>query len=355
MTIGSLDPAQTQSPFSRILVTGAAGYLGRTLVRRLLREGHTLRVVVRSAGDAAKLAAAGIRPDRRVEIVHHDLTRRFALPRVLEGCEAIIHAAGRMASGRGERRSLAADNVEAAAYLLEAALKVKARRVLYVSHVFGVGAARDAHPADEHVRFDLNALPGDVIQAKRIAELEALRAATRGLPIVFPTPTFCLGPGPLGRSARWWLPTLMHPLGGLWAGGINIIDVRDAARSIARLLFVGAPGERFLLGGHNLPFTALRRALLERRAERPHVRRPRPSPDRRLRTAAGALAGRILERLPGEKITDPAVAAFLSRFWYYDDTHARRCIGHRSRPLDETLDAMKDDPTFPFFRGRDAS
>lgn len=315
----------------RLLLTGSTGFVGRAVLEHLKEGSRDLRIVVRSPEARVRLAASGFVARAQDEVIEQDLTQRFALPRLLEGCSEVVHCAGRVSSRPHSRKQFYADTVGATAYLLEAALAAGVKRVVLVSPALAVGAGSGSEPVDESVRWDLSDLPGDYFQASRLRELEALRTASLGLPIVFATPTFCLGPGDVNGSSALILAPLSrrHPL-VTW-GGINVIDVRDAASGIVQALELGIPGQRYFLGGHDVTFLALGAAW---QALLPYGHPPRsiPLPLFRAATALGA-------RLSSDFSVDAARGALYGRYWFYSSQRSHEAFHTHTRPLQETLQA----------------
>jgi len=329
----------------RILVTGAAGFLGLHIVRRLLEKNRPVRALVRTEAGAARIRAARLRGAGHLEIVIEDLSRRFAIPPLLKGCDAVIHAAGRVSSLRRTRTLIYRDNVEAAAHVLEAALAARLQRFVFVSSVFALGRTQGPMPADEQQEFNLNGVPSDYVQAKRLVDLEALRTGSRGLPLILATPTFCLGPGDIHGSSQLFLspdPTRprIRP-----AGHLNVVDVRDAATGIVNALDLGTIGERYILGGSNIPCADLY-LLIARALEPPPGDRTLQDHLRRL-TRIGLrppmallpLLGRLGEALMESPPLDRTRAALLGGDWRYQDIKARQALEYKSRPLAQTLES----------------
>jgi dihydroflavonol-4-reductase len=73
-----------------VLVTGATGFLGSSLARRLLSEGARVRVLAQSPERAKPLA------DRGVQVVAGDITDRDAVRAAVDDAEVIFHLAGRL-------------------------------------------------------------------------------------------------------------------------------------------------------------------------------------------------------------------------------------------------------------------
>ncbi|WP_194925197.1 NAD-dependent epimerase/dehydratase family protein [Catenulispora pinisilvae] len=72
---------------AQAFVTGGSGFIGQVLVRRLLREGHTVRALVRSEESAAKVSALGAEP------VRGELTDPSTWQDAVRGSEVVFHLA----------------------------------------------------------------------------------------------------------------------------------------------------------------------------------------------------------------------------------------------------------------------
>jgi nucleoside-diphosphate-sugar epimerase len=109
-----------------LLVTGATGFLGQALVRRLVEEGHRVRALGRNERAGERLTAMG------ATFVRADLLDRARVEAALDGVEAVIHAAA-LSSPWGTYREFERANVTATEYLVEAARQAGVRRFVHVS------------------------------------------------------------------------------------------------------------------------------------------------------------------------------------------------------------------------------
>ena len=72
----------------RLVLTGATGFVGSHLLKRLLADGHAVRALVRS------LQKASLSPDPNLELVQGDVVEGSGLDEAMRGCEAVIHLVG---------------------------------------------------------------------------------------------------------------------------------------------------------------------------------------------------------------------------------------------------------------------
>ncbi|MCP9620005.1 NAD-dependent epimerase/dehydratase family protein [Nocardia otitidiscaviarum] len=113
----------------RALVTGASGFLGGALVRRLVRDGDfQVSILVRPTSNLRDIAAVL----DRVEVVNGDLGDPASLERAVEGVDIVFHSAARV-DERGTREQFWNENVRATERLLTAARNRGARRFVFIS------------------------------------------------------------------------------------------------------------------------------------------------------------------------------------------------------------------------------
>lgn len=150
------------------------------------------------------------------------------------------------------------------------------------------------------------------------------------MPLVFVYPCFCYGPGDVYNSgSRLVLAYIRKELPAYIGGGQNVMDVRDAARGLVLGMEKGKVGEHYIVGGRNLSYEELFAEL--------EAMTGMPPPKLKLPLFVGKWAGRLLEKTVKNSPLDEQAALMMGRFWYYDDSKARRELGRTSRPLEETL------------------
>jgi nucleoside-diphosphate-sugar epimerase len=174
----------------RVCLTGATGFIGQALVKRFLADGAQVRVLARSSPRADAFASQG------VEIVRGDVADAEAIRRVVEGGEIIIHAAA-MVDAPGSRQKFFDANVRGTDAVLQACLRAKPRRIIYLSSIAVYGPLLDDEWIDEDTPFD--PLPAErdfYAQSKIEADQLALRFAKHSsVPLTILRPGVVFGPG----------------------------------------------------------------------------------------------------------------------------------------------------------------
>jgi nucleoside-diphosphate-sugar epimerase len=189
----------------RVLVTGASGFVGRSLVNELAAQGNRVRAAMRAPAD--------IFP-RSVEVVAvSDLARPIEWRPLIRDIDAVVHLAGIAHAGRGIADEVY-DRVNRAATagLAGAAAAARIKRLVFVSSV-----RAQSGPASPHVLTEADPpRPTDAYGRSKLAAEDAVRAAQ--VPATILRPALIYGPDVKGnlanlmRIARWPVPL---PLGAL--------------------------------------------------------------------------------------------------------------------------------------------
>ena len=231
----------------RAFVTGGTGFVGANLVRVLLEEGYDVRALARSTSRLDNLAGLD------VEVVRGDLNDP-QLSQHMRGCDCLFHVAARYSLLQRDRKVLHRDNVLGTRNVLKAARTANVNRTVYTSSVAAIGVKPHGEPADESYQSEVSHLIGSYKQSKYWAEQEAFAAAQAGQHVAIVNPSTPIGPWdikptPTGdiilRFLRRKMPAYVNT-------GLNLIDVRDVARGHLLALKHAKPGERYILGHHNI-------------------------------------------------------------------------------------------------------
>ncbi len=206
----------------RVLVTGATGFLGEALTRRLAAEEAHVRALARNAEKAARL-----RDVDGVEIVMGNIGNAHQMRDAAQGCEVAFHVA---ASTDGPIEKQRNNNVEGTRHVAEAAAQAAVKRLVHVSTiaVYGYRAHGDV---TEEMPMNPGEDPYNITKAE--AEIVAREiGVAHGLAYSIIRPGMIYGPrsntwtGSLFRLARL-RPTLFIGRGSGSAFPIYIDDVAD--------------------------------------------------------------------------------------------------------------------------------
>ena len=309
-----------------VCITGATGFIGAHLAELASESLGSVRVTYRDESRLDRLGSADVEP------VRADVLDRAALRRAFRGCDTVFHAAGYVASRPAER--VWQVNALSPRIVVEAAAAEDVRRVVLTSSVAGIGPAPRDRPGTEEDPYRGGGLGLAYPDAKHEGESEALGAGARlSVEVVVVNPSYVFGPAldrrhPGETSNRLIGNYLLGRLPAVVDSETNAVDVRDVAAGHVLAATRGAPGERYVLGGHDLRWVE----LIERVARLSGVRRALVV----LPPEAGELARRAEELGLASPVAGEGVL-LMAQNWRYSSAKARRELGYRARPLDGTL------------------
>src|SRR5438128_3141022 len=249
----------------KLLVTGAAGFLGGALVPLLVEEGHQVRVLAR--GGAPDAEALGC------ELSSGDVRDPETVRRALHGCEGLYHLAGLVSRDPRDAHKMYELHVSGTRVLLAEAERAGLQRVILASSSGTIGVSPVRRVATEEDDYPIETVGRWPYYLSKIYEEKiALEAGRRPLPVVILNPSLLLGPGDARLSSTQDIYRfLLGRIPAMPRGGISFVDVRDTARAFVAALNRGNVGERHLLGAANWEFSEFfgRLSRLARRSPPP--------------------------------------------------------------------------------------
>jgi dihydroflavonol-4-reductase len=229
-------------------VTGATGFVGSALVRKLLDRGEEVVALVREGSDLTNLAGLG------VGLSKGDLTDPASILRGMDGCGRVYHAAADYQLWVPDKKAIYAANVDGTRNVLDAARRCGVERVVYTSTVGALGNPGDGTPGREDTPVTIDDMVGDYKKSKFMAEQEALRFAKEGLPVVIVNPSTPVGPRDIKPTptGKMILDFLKGKMFAYLDTGLNIVDVDDVAAGHILAMEKGRPGEKYILGNRDM-------------------------------------------------------------------------------------------------------
>ena len=308
----------------KALVTGATGFIGSAVARRLLAEGVAVRALVRPNTDCQNIRGLD------VEVVEGDLGDEASLARACRGCGALFHIAADYRLWARRPNEIYQTNVEGTRAALRAAAEAGVKRVVYTSSVATLDPPGDGAPGDEGSRAKFKEIVGHYKRSKFMAE-EIVRDFEReGLAVVTVNPSAPVGPRdvkptPTGRTileaAAGRMPAYVNT-------GLNIVHVDDVAEGHWLAFQRGRVGESYVLGGTNMTLCEILTAIAELVGhEPPKLRLPYNLvlPIAYISEAAARFTGKSpVATVEGVKLS--------RKMMFFSSDKARRELGYAARP-----------------------
>ncbi len=178
----------------RAFVTGATGFLGSRVARRLVARGDEVVALAREGAAADALAQAG------AEIVRGDLGQLEPVLARAAQCDVVYHVGARVATS-GPWEEFFRVNVEATQRLMDAALAGRATRFVHVSSLGIFDIDRDGMEIGDESDYDRRPLlRGHYTRSKLDADRLACTEVRTGQPVVVVRPGVLYGPKPAGQG-----------------------------------------------------------------------------------------------------------------------------------------------------------
>jgi dihydroflavonol-4-reductase len=229
----------------RAFVTGASGFIGGRLARRLVREGHEVVALVRPTSDTRPLEYIG------ATLVTGDLLKPQTYDRAIGQADWVFHAAAYVDLVAPDEDRMLATNIDGTRMLLEAARRHEVPRTVHVSSVAAIGTVEDGLADETTERWP--PYPNPYTESKHKADMLAGRMAADGLDVVRVNPSIVVGYGDpkTGFVIKKWLRRRIDVIPKT-SGSAAYAHVEDVADGILLAARRGMSGQRYILSQANL-------------------------------------------------------------------------------------------------------
>lgn len=316
------------------IVTGGAGHLGSTIVRKLSATGARVRALLLPGESAAPLAGCP-----SVEIIRGDVCDPATLEPLFARARGerlvVIHTAALVSIGRKLTPRLWAVNVGGVEHIVALCLSHPHTRLIHVGSVHALPEQPGRGQIGECEQFRAAWVKGGYAKTKAEAVQKVLDAARlRGLNATVLLPSGILGPEDYGhnnlnRTIRGCVTGRLHTL---VKGGYDLVDVRDVADACIAAVDKGRPGECYILSGRHYDWRELAPILEAGTGAR--VRRY-------LSPAALRPVAPLLELWARLRRREPLFTGYALYCMCANDNFssrkARTELGFRTRPIEQTL------------------
>ena len=310
----------------RILVTGASGFIGASVIQVLCNQGFQVCCLVRSTSN--------------IQRIEHLNWQRFegdtldynSVVKAMRGCDGIIHLAGTSDWNKISSKDMWSSIVNGTKNVFKAAKSEGCRRAVFVSSMSAVNGSNSPELMNETTPCSLpkNEPAFEYVRAKQTSEKNCLGLSDNNFKVIIVNPPETYGPNDINLITAKNLidlysskPTLV-PKGGSLIGHVD-----DVAQGIVAAYVKGRAGERYILGGENTDFFNLVTTLFNILEE-----------DRRIIVVPTFLMRTLTKICVKLNLTlpyNPIIIPYATRYWYFDTSKASKELGIEFRNLRETL------------------
>lgn len=318
----------------KVLVTGANGFLGSWLVKRLLKEGYEVSALVRKRSDLSELSDINSQYSG-LSVVYGDVTDKNSLLNHFVKKDIIFHLAGVVGYKKHLRPLMNLVNVQGTQNVVDACQLLAVPKLLHLSSVVSIGSSFKPEVMNEQSSYKISHLDLGYFETKRQAENIVLEAAAAGkiqATCVNPSTIYGFGDAKKG-SRKNQIKVARGELKFYTAGGVNVVAVEDVVEGILLASQKGRNAERYILASENMTI----KSLFEKIAAAAGV----PAPAYQLPTwllHALGFAGDQLSKVGFHKGLSQENAYTATMFHWFDSSKAQKELGFQPHSSDLAIE-----------------
>ncbi len=238
---------------NKIIVTGANGFLGSNLCKKLVLQGFDVTVVIRKNSDISEIKNLSLK------YAHGDVTDLASLIEAFKNQDYVIHLAGLISYKKYDREKMHLVNVLGTENVIQACFQNKIKKLIHLSSVVTIGSSFYPETLNEKSPYTIENLNLGYFETKREAEKKVILAAETGkLHAVCVNPSTIYGFADAKKGSRKnQIKVAQGKLPFYTSGGVNVVSVDDVTDGILLALENGKNGERYILAHENITIKKL--------------------------------------------------------------------------------------------------
>jgi len=312
-----------------VLVTGASGFVGSAVARKLLSRGFAVRALVRPASPVKHLAGHDI------EFAKGDLRDAPSVREAMVGVRYLFHVAADYRLWARDPSEIVRNNLVGTQTIMLEAKRAGVERIVYTSSVATLKCRPVGDPSDETMPIEEHQAIGAYKRSKVVAERLVETMVGEGLPAVIVNPSTPIGPydvkpTPTGRiiveAAAGRMPAFVDT-------GLNMVHVDDVAEGHLLAFDKGRIGERYILGGQNAPLSEILAVIARQMGRKP----PRVKIPRQAIMPLAFAAEAVARRTGREPFVTLDGLRMAKNRMFFTAAKAERELGYRARPYAEAI------------------
>lgn len=319
----------------KILVTGATGFVGNVLLRRL-RESHPDCQISAFVLPDDPLKNSLYRYED-LRVIEGDIIHSKHVLDAVKGHTHIVHLAGFISYWRRDRKKLMEVNIKGVENIVEACLEHDARRLVHISSVGACGFHKDGKLATEDSPFNWPENFSYMVSKHEGQKIVEKACREEGLDGVILLPASIMGPGDHNLNTphnQLYERIYNKKLFGCFSGGLAVVDVRDLAEIVLKVLNTPRGREKYLIVGANVEYSDVVKRI-GKHADRKTY--PFAIPAFLLRIMGG-----FLEFVSFFTRRRPLLTSGYGKLsgWkvFYSNEKSKKALAHEYRPFEKTIE-----------------
>ncbi len=322
----------------RILVTGASGCVGASLIKDLAKKGHLVRASV--FPNTWHPFLDEVEP-KLLEVRFGNILDKAYIEKAVQGCTHVYHVAGIVSYNKIDDKKVHAVHVQGTRNILEAAKEHKIKKVVVTGSTAGIGIPKHPkRPLNEETPFDYkNYKKVMYMYSKHLCIKECQKAAKEGLNVSVISPTTIFGQGDVMMNIGKAIKKIKEgKLNRAPPGGNSVISVDDVVAAHQLVMEKGKAGENYIFANESLSYIELFNTIAKV-LDKPKITKKIPAWTLTILKPTLTAYENLLLQFKKKPLLSPSALNFSYKYRYFDASKARKELGWQAK--DSFEDAVK--------------